>query len=253
MTNRNDNAPLVAFLLVCLTGAIGVGTQGCQPKDPGNPSEGPLYRPPGQSGEATSGERGKILINEIHYAGSVENDGTYHPDDVFIELMNKGERPLNLSGWRIIVEGDVTETYTLPQVEQSIETNEFFVIASNKDGAFGEAADVVVDELKLGRKHFEITIRDADRRLQTSAGSTEADILAGGYDTYTARSMERVQLLFSNNGGRARNWHAYTTDGEDKHRGLPVIDENYRERTLASPGEANSTDYSGSTASGSFE
>ena len=60
--------------------------------------------------------------------------------------------------------------------------------------------------------------------------------------------MERVQLLFTNSGTQSRSWHAYSAD-----QGFETINEGWRKYTLASPGEANSTDYSGSTSTGSFE
>ena len=60
--------------------------------------------------------------------------------------------------------------------------------------------------------------------------------------------MERVQIIFGNQGGMSRNWHAYSEDV-----GHPNVAEGYRQRTLASPGDANSQDYSGSATAGGFE
>jgi hypothetical protein len=228
---------------------IGIGLlPGCDISDPGNPDEQPLYRKPGQESEPTSGERGKMMITEINYAGSVTNDGEYDGKDVFIELQNKSERPTNISGWRLDVDGGTSETYTLPTIEEPLQPNEYFVIASQEDGAFGEVADLILEDLRFGKKYIEVELRDADQRLMTSIGSSEIQTFAGGYDTVTARSMERVSLIFANSGSRQRNWHAYSSQ-----TGLNTIAEGYRERTLASPGEANSPDYSGSTSSGSFE
>lgn len=227
---------LVASLLI----------MGCN-SDPGNSELTPLYRT--IDGFApTQGERGSIIINEINFAGSVSDSGTYDADDVFIELRNKLSRPVNISGWRLEVDGDFPGAYRIPPHESLIYPNEFFVIARKPDGAFGDVADVFIEDLELGRKYVEISMRDIDRVRIDDVGSTEARVFAGGYDTVSVRSMERVNLIFGNRGGNQRNWHAYS-DNE----GTDQIKEGFRELTLATPGEANSQDYSGNASSGNFE
>ncbi len=243
---------------VILLGWVTLGmlalTVGCNNGDPGRIEKTPFYRQPPDDGNlderspnTSSGERGSIQITEINYAGSVANDGTHYADDIFIELQNKEERKVNMTGWRLVVRGDASETYRIPEVAP-LETNDYLVIATKRDGAFADVADAFIEDLDLGKTHFEITILDQDKRLIGSAGSEHKRIFAGGYDTVTVRSMERVQLLFSNSGSLSRSWHAYSSD-----TGFETIAEGYRENTLASPGEANSTDYSGSTSTGSFE
>lgn len=226
--------------------ALALAAIGCN-GDPGEPEITPLYRNVVPN-EPSSGERGSMLINEINFAGSVTDDGLYDADDVFIELWNKHPRPINVSGWRIEVDGDFSASYRIPPVENAIESNGIFVIARKSDGAFADAADVFIPELELGKKFVHVELRDADRRLMEDGGSTRQRVFAGGYDTYTVRSMERVQLIFGNRGSNSRNWHAYSDD-----RGLDTVNEGWRERTLASPGEANSPDYSGNASSGNFE
>lgn len=218
---------------------------GCNP-DPGHTDQTRLYRPPGEEGP-TSGERGSVMISEIHWAGSVTNDGTHDWDDVFVELQNKSERTVNLTDWRLEVRGDHSDTYRIPDSDP-VPTNEYFVIAAKKNGAFGDVADVVIEDLELGRKHIDMTLLDADERLMSGAGSEERRLFAGSWDTVSARSMERVQLIFTNSGSASRSWHSYSSN-----TGFETIPKKYRKFTLASPGEANSTDYSGSTSSGSFE
>jgi len=222
--------------------------------EPETPDRTALYRQPGQSDEPSSGERGSIMITEIGYAGSMENDGTYHPDDVFIEIQSKEERPINMTGWHIKVRGDVSETYRIPEVDP-IHTNEYLVVAAEADGAYADTGDefVTIPDLELSKSRVHITLEDKDKRLMGSAGSEEQAVFAGGWDTQTVRSMERVQLLFINPGNASRSWHAYSADEGyySTEKGYGVA-EGYRERTLASPGVANSTDYSGSVSSGDF-
>lgn len=205
-----------------------------------------------EDGEPSSGERGSMMITEINYAGSVKDDQTYDPDDIFIELRNHHPRPINISGWHLIVEGDVIRTHRLPTIEEPIPTNGFFVIAKKKTGALARIGQdyqgLVLPELELGKRYVKVELRDNDLRLIESAGHDGLVVFAGGYDTQTTRSMERVQLIFGNQGGMSRSWHAYSDD-----IGFATVADGYRQRTLASPGVANSEDYSGSAAAGNFE
>ena len=237
---RSRYTHLLAATLVTLATATG-----CNP-DPATNPQSPLYRSPGDEGP-TSGERGSIMINEIHWAGSVTDDGTHDWDDVFIELKSGEERPIDMTDWRLQVRGEQSATYRIPETDP-IAANEYFVIASKEDGAFGEAADVVIEDLKLGKKMAFVELLDSDERLMDIAGSEHQHHFAGTWDTVSARSMERVQLIFTNSGTASRSWHMYSSN-----TGFETIADGYRQHTLASPGEANSTDYSGSTASGSFE
>lgn len=227
-------------------GLLSLGVTACN-GDPGEPEINPLYRTV-EEGEPSSGERGSMMINEINFAGSISDEGTYDADDIFIELWNKHPRPINVSGWRIEVDGDFNASYRIPVVEEPIEPNGHFVIARKADGAFGDIADVIIPDFELGKKVMQVELRDHDRRLMEDGGSTSQRVFTGGYDGVTVRSMERGQLIFGNRGSNSRNWHAYSTDD-----GFSTISEGYRDSTLASPGVANSPDYSGNASSGNFE
>ncbi|MFW5966710.1 MAG: hypothetical protein ACOCV2_04280 [Persicimonas sp.] len=235
-------------ILLALGGALLLAS--CDYGDPGHGDETPLYRWE-QDDEPSSGERGSLIITEINYAGSVTDDGTRDKDDVYIELQNKHPRPINPSRWRLHVMGDVERNYRLPDIEEPLEPNEYFVLARRDDGAFADVVEeqgAVIDDLELGTREIEIELRDADRRLMESVGSVDEEVFAGGYDTATVRSMERAELIFGNDGDQSRNWHAFSNQ-----EGTDTINEGYRENTLASPGMANSADYSGSSTSGNFE
>lgn len=216
----------------------------------------------------SNGERGQVLISEINWAGSISDDGVYDPDDIFIEFQNRHARPIYLTGWQLTVEAgtnhpvDADLPYgerfkvTIPMPErlngQPIGPSEYVVIAKKADGAFGEVADYILPDLHIPLDFFRIELRDVDDRLNTDAGSRDQEVFAGGYDFVTVRSMERVQLLFANQGGREASWHTYSynvTDEEHAER-TRNIREGYREHTFASPGLANSPDYSGNTSSG---
>lgn len=235
---------LYIALIIALASTLGM-VAGCD--DPGDSDQTALYRW-AQDGEPSSGERGSVMFTEINFAGSVTDDGVHDADDIFIEIQNKNFRPLNISGWHLTIEGDVSKDYRLPVIQEPILPNEYFVIARKKDGAFKDVADIFIEDLELGVRRVRVGLRDYDLRLMGDGGSEDADIFAGGYDTVSVRSMERVQLIFSNQGGNARSWHAYSND-----EGREGVAEGWRKYTLTSPGEANSSDYSGTSATGSFE
>ncbi|MEZ4461743.1 MAG: hypothetical protein R3E66_18880 [bacterium] len=225
---------------------------GCDNSDPGIPDSQPVYRWQ-QDGECSSGERGNMMINEINFAGSVRDDGTFDADDIFIELWNRHPRPINVSNWRLNVYGDTDgyvpdRGYLIPTVEAPMAANGYFVIAKKRDGAFKDVADVFIDDLELGKKFVELELRDCDQKLMEGAGSRDLPVFAGGFDLVTVRSMERAQLIFANGGGAPINWHSYSANTAP-----PSVAEGFRQRTLASPGEANSPDYSGAAAAGNFE
>lgn len=222
----------------------------------------------------SSGERGNVMISEIHWAGSVEGDRdawVHDPSDVFIELQNKHNRPMHLTGWQLIVDtGENLDTlhvmsssdrarrvYVLPARENGmpVEPNGYVVIAARRDGAFANA-DYFIDDLELPHGPFEITLVDSDDRLIDGAGDDRKPVFAGAWDRVTARSMERIQLIFGNRGNVDASWHSYsynTWDGE-AHDALRVnIGEAWRTLTYATPGMPNSPDYSGNVSSGSFE
>lgn len=232
-----------------------------------------------RSGTADDGytsnvERGSVWITEVNWAGSVEtvDDGfVHHPDDVFIEVQNKFARPVHLTGWQLIVEAGSTNEYADPQGDedsevryilpprengQPVNPNEYVVIAARRDGAFPNA-DYYLEDLKIPYDRWEITIRDLDNRLDDGAGALEYEVFAGAWDGVTARSMERIQLIFSNRGNMDTSWHTYSyndwSPGELHQRLREDIAENFRDRTFATPGYPNSPDYSGNTSSGDFQ
>lgn len=217
----------------------------------------------------SNGERGQLSITEINWVGSVEQVGDgfiYHPDDVYLELQNRHVRPIHATGWQIqIYTGDGTydghdehvRTYILPPRAngQPIETNEYVLITNREDGAVMDP-DYVIPDFELPRDYFEVRIRDLDNRNITGAGHAHRDVFAGAWDLVTVRTMERVQLIFSNQGGRESSWHMYSLnewDGELHQELRSRIAPAYRARTYGTPGRPNTPDYSGNTSAGSVD
>jgi hypothetical protein len=222
----------------------------CNP-DPGEIEEGVGYRDQQEVG-ATSGERGSVRISEVFWSGSVKDDGTWDPEDIFVEVRNEGSQPLNLSGWRLQVEGALEETFRFPESDRVVYTGEHVFAAASNAGCFPDPDYLIADlELPNGDP-FEITLLDFDERLIDSAGNETMPPFAGGYDLVTSRSMEKIELMFGGEGSQPSSWHFYS-EQPDLATGVDRIADGCHAHTLASPGHANSADYSGAYASGSLD
>jgi hypothetical protein len=218
---------------------------------PGYPDEQVGYRD-GLDEDVTSGERGNIKITEVMWSGSVDNDGNWDPSDVFVELRNEGAKPAKLTGWRLELSGTTEIDFIIPQSDRAIETGEHVYIAAKSTGCFPEP-DWLLPELAFPYGDpIRLTIRDRDERLIEPVGSRTLPPFAGGYDGKVSRSMERVELMFGGSGTQPHQWHFYTEAAVDVPNNTGVA-EHCRTRTLASPGSANSPDYSGAYATGSFD
>ncbi|TNE84650.1 MAG: lamin tail domain-containing protein [Deltaproteobacteria bacterium] len=225
----------------------------------------------GTDGGANSGERGSVKITEILWSGSVRNlDGggrRWDPTDIFIEIRNEGDRPMNLSGWQLWVEGTAERTYILPDTDVTIDVGgHVFVATQTRENATGEqngcflGATWLIPDLELPYGDpFRITLRDRDERLIEPAGDKYMPPFAGGYDLHTSRSMEKVELMFGGRGNEPQSWHHYTKQlprGIDPSSILPNTDfvhPDCQERTHASPGLPNSVDYSGAFSTGALD
>lgn len=160
-----------------------------------------------------------------------------------------------------------------------VETNEFVVIARSRTGAFGQIdceiapadvrvgpdgrcwlADYYIEDLVVPDGPWEIVLMDHDERLIDQVGDSRKRPFAGSWDLVSARSMERIQVIFNNRGNRDQGWHTYSlNDWDVADRGSlhtqlrRFVHPDYRSNTYATPGMPNSPDYSGFVSSGDFQ
>lgn len=223
----------------------------CNPDPTDQIDQGVSYRTP-EEGGPTSGERGNVVISEILWSGSVRSDGTWDRDDIFIEIRNQGSLPVNLSGWRIELDGAFETGWRIPPNDIVLETGEHRFIAAKDTGCFPNPDWIIPGLFAPLNDPMRFTLLDADERLIEPAGSRTQPPFAGGYDLVRSRSMERIELMFGGRGNEPQSWHYYNEQEEDIPNNAEML-EDCRERTLASPGRANSKDYSGALSAGGFE
>jgi hypothetical protein len=225
--------------------------------DPGEPNQTVEYRDTLDDGP-DSGERGNVKISEILWSGSVDSEGDRDLTDVFIELRNEGNRPVNVSGWALEMDGTVVHTFRIPTLDEKIPVGGHIFFAAKDSGCFPEP-DALIPDLFFPQDAFRVTLVDADEHLIEGAGNRTMPPYAGGYDLKVSRSMEKIELMFGGRGSEPHSWHHYTPQHPDARPNEQVepnnleVKEDCRERTLASPGFANSPDYSGAYAAGSLE
>ena len=223
---------------------------GCN-TNPGYPDEQVGFRD-GLDDTTHSGERGSVQISEILWSGSITDDGNWDPTDIFIELRNEGNRPVNVSGWFLQVDGSMNRSWVIPTTSRKINVGEHVFIAAKNTGCFPEP-DYIIEDLALPLGDpFRVKLSDRDERLIEYAGSRTMPPFAGGYDLVTSRSMERIEVMFGGRGTMPHMWHFFT-DAEVEVPNTDRIATNCRTLTGASPGRANSPDYSGAFSTGSFE
>lgn len=234
--------------------AVGLGLVAC---DNADPSEELIQTVGYRSGtnDTTSGERGNVKITEVMWSGSVTDDGVRDQTDVFIEIKNEGALPVNIEGWQLDIDGAMQLTWIIPEGNTQISVGDRIIIAAKDDRCFPDA-DVILPELRLpDGDPFRLTLRDADERLIEPIGSRTDPVFAGGYDLVRSRSMERIEMMFGGYGTEAQTWHYYTPlrDEEEDLPNNDLVADGCRLGTLASPGRANSPDYSGAFAAGNLE
>lgn len=206
-------------------------------------------------GGTTSGERGNIKITEVLWSGSVSDDGNYDPEDVFVELKNEGALPVNVENWLLEIDGALQLDWRIPAGNTVIGVGDRIIIAHKDTGCF-PTPDIIMPELRFsGRDPFRLTLRDSDERLIEPIGSRTMPPFAGGYDLVRSRSMERIEMMFGGYGSEPQVWHYYTPLREEEFdvENNDLVAISCRQGTLASPGRANSPDYSGAFAAGNLE
>jgi hypothetical protein len=192
--------------------------------------------------------RSSLYVEEVHWAGSVDNNGANsNPDDDFIEICNAYYGLLDFSGWIIIVEGQSYLRIVLP-AGTVLDKGQTFTIGNNTNSAFTRF-NMIVPGLKLPATGFVINIYDGGGKKYADTadfGVNEPmpvlDPLAVG--TYLPAGVNlskirksAVRLKDSYGGAMAsyytiENWTTYTLSAPNS-----IVRPSYNKSVFCSPGQ----------------
>ncbi len=157
--------------------------------------------------EARAASSMDIVINEIAWAGSLDESG-----DEWIELKNNTSSAVDLAGWQII--DDETTVYDL---SGEIPANGYFLIESHEDAVSGLSADLIV-EMSLANSGDTLVLKDASGNTIDTVNASGTEWPAG--DNTTKASMERTDSTGSTwNTCTAGN--GYSASGGSEITGTP--------------------------------
>ena len=213
--------------------------------------------------------RGCVIIQEVNWAGSMKNNGSYDADDDFLEMVNRDcNKPVDLTDWRLIMRGDVNRIYYVPPGPNNVVgPGQFAVIIAKTDGAFQQGSDSAYKPISLPgffipERNWTIETQTAeDFLIENEIGNSHGWPLAGGFDGVVTRSMERTDDNFEEEGVYVSSWFSYTPCNETSPSQSVTrllgtsctnfsigssgkfVNSQFNLRTFASPGEQNTPDY----------
>ena len=210
--------------------------------------------------------RACLTLREIGWAGSVSNNGKYDPDDDFLEIQNTDcNIDMDLTGFRIFLHGDEERIYTVPTapgLTNLVKPRDYIVIAAKTGGAFGGHAQVILPGMHFPNRNFTIETKTReDFLMENEINIRDGLPLAGGYDGYTTRSMERTDDRFDEEGTALTSWHSSSPCNERSPGSFGILGsacrddatsaglsgsrivDGFEKRTFATPGEENTGGY----------
>ena len=219
--------------------------------------------------------RGCMTVREINWAGSMTNDGIHDPEDDFIEFENTDcGIPTDITGWKLVFRGQEPKIVFVPPANEGysnvIPPNGLATLIHKEKGAFQRNENenyhvILVPGLSIPYRDFTIETRTKeDFLIENELNVRQGEPLAGAFDGYTTRSMERTEDSFDEEGGAATSWHTHTPCNENFPGASSIlgtqcrmnndaenpigytgtnIHDDHRQRTFSSPGESNSDKY----------
>jgi hypothetical protein len=186
--------------------------------------------------------RGVISITELHWAGSVDNDGDYNkPDDCFIELYNGDILPRSMKGWTVRftdAAGKTLRLITLP--EASIPSGGRYTIGRGTDGAFSYF-DLCVPNMYIPKAHFRIRVQDPGGRTSDTVDFTKRDYLPGSALPRERRSAVRFINSFNEpRGSGYDDWYVYNNHAAGAQDNIKTC---YKSSMFCAPGRAKGATY----------
>lgn len=170
------------------------------------------------SWSAMAAELGDVVINEVAWAGTVDNS-----NDEWIELYNTSNAAVDLSGWMIVDDG--SSQYKVLSGE--IPAHGYFVIEDVEETISTRKADALIG-LSLANAGDSLVLKDSTGKTIDEVNTNGGAWYAG--DATSKGSMERIDP--ANSGNDATNWGTALSGNGQKSRNALEI--------LGTPGSVNS-------------
>lgn len=132
---------------------------------------------------ADSPHKGKVVINEIAWMGSVDSS-----TDEWLELYNDSDTAIDLTGWKIT--DDATSDYLI--TAGTIPSKGYFLIEDNENAVKNIAADIVIN-LSLANTGDSLVLKDGNGDIVDTVNGT-GGAWYGGNST-TGATMERKLVV----------------------------------------------------------
>jgi hypothetical protein len=184
--------------------------------------------------QASMDVRSTLGVTEIHWAGSIAEDGSANdPDDDFIEIMNYTDAQLEVGGWSICVSSKGSyKVYALPE-NIKVNAGDIFTVGRSCEGAFRNL-DVVISDFCLPNEAFLLELKDGSGVTADAPDFALKTWLPAGTALPTMRksAIRRIGFYGPDDEFQLYNWMTYAADVSSEN-----VADNYRSTVLASPGE----------------
>lgn len=202
---------------------------------------------------------GAVIISEVMWMGSFDNQGVSYSSDEFIELYNTTNDIINLSGWKFACTTDGSSNNAAITIPAGIviAPKGYLVIATSEFGAVAEAANLFEPKLKITNSSRECRLGNGRNSAVSYGISNFGTIIdkignnTNGFDSATwnrglndstnkiRRSMERTNIVNEDGtkGISNANWRTNVSSVSENI----YVSEGFSQATFATPGATNSS------------
>jgi hypothetical protein len=169
---------------------------------------------------STAGAALSVIINEVAWAGTLANS-----DDEWIELYNPGSSPVNITGWQLYGDDNISNTVGSPNITLAgtIPANGYFLLERVELAVSDVIANQIYSTGGLLNSGERLYLKDSSGNIIDTANS-DGGAWPAGVDSPTYASMERL--------GTANQWVTYGGT-------VPVAHDRSNNAIKGTPGRAN--------------
>ena len=158
-----------------------------------------------------------VIINEIMWMGSEDDESTRHSGDEWIELRNMTDHDIKIGKWHIDELRDKGRKYMIP-ASHVIPANGYFLISAHSENSANSDVAVIVDQVNSSLDYIDdysengqIVLKDSDGNIiDVTPIPDSSDWPVGENEEEKKWSMERN--LVPGDGSEVDSWHTCDPD-----------------------------------------